>query len=74
MKQASPSRKAQTLDLFAPPPDPAPPPPAPTPYLSEGPPTPYWDYCPNCSAPLQNAGCKYRCTRCHYFMSCSDFD
>ena len=34
----------------------------------------YWDYCPNCSARLQNQGCKYRCPRCHYFMSCSDFD
>lgn len=34
----------------------------------------YWDFCPNCSARLHNAGCKYRCPRCHYFMSCSDFD
>jgi len=34
----------------------------------------YWDYCPNCSSRLHNRGCKYRCTRCHYFMSCSDFD
>ncbi|RMH58104.1 MAG: hypothetical protein D6685_12290 [Bacteroidetes bacterium] len=34
----------------------------------------YWDYCPNCSARLYNVGCKYRCPRCHYFMSCSDFD
>ncbi len=34
----------------------------------------YWDFCPNCSARLHNAGCKYRCARCHYFMSCSDFD
>ncbi len=37
-------------------------------------PGPYWDYCPNCSARLYNVGCKYRCPRCHYFMSCSDFD
>lgn len=34
----------------------------------------YWDYCPNCGHRLQNRGCKYRCPRCHYFMSCSDFD
>ena len=34
----------------------------------------YWDYCPNCGTHLHNAGCKYRCPRCHYFMSCSDFD
>jgi len=34
----------------------------------------YWDYCPNCSTALHNAGCKYRCPKCHYFMSCSDFD
>jgi hypothetical protein len=34
----------------------------------------YWDFCPNCSARLHNAGCKYRCPRCFYFMSCSDFD
>ena len=34
----------------------------------------YWVYCPNCSARLHNAGCKYRCPGCHYFMSCSDFD
>jgi acetyl-CoA carboxylase beta subunit len=34
----------------------------------------YWDYCPNCGSQLYNHGCKYRCPRCHYFMSCSDFD
>lgn len=34
----------------------------------------YWDYCPNCGHRLVNEGCKYRCTRCRYFMSCSDFD
>ena len=34
----------------------------------------YWDYCPNCGTHLHNAGCKYRCPKCHYFMSCSDFD
>lgn len=34
----------------------------------------YWDHCPNCGARLHNVGCKYRCLRCHYFMSCADFD
>ena len=34
----------------------------------------YWDFCPNCGTHLYNAGCKYRCPKCHYFMSCSDFD
>ena len=34
----------------------------------------YWDYCPNCSSRLHNRGCKYRCPKGHYFMSCSDFD
>lgn len=34
----------------------------------------YWDFCSNCGTELMNAGCKYRCPRCHYFMSCSDFD
>lgn len=34
----------------------------------------YWDHCPNCGARLHNVRCRYRCPRCHYFMSCSDFD
>lgn len=33
-----------------------------------------WDFCPNCGARLHNERCKRRCSRCHYFMSCSDFD
>lgn len=34
----------------------------------------YWRWCPRCGQELQNEKCKLRCTRCHYFMSCSDFD
>jgi hypothetical protein len=34
----------------------------------------WWDHCPLCGARLRNRGCKYRCPRCRYFMSCSDFD
>ena len=34
----------------------------------------YWRYCPQCGHELINEKCKLRCPRCHYFMSCSDFD
>lgn len=34
----------------------------------------WWDHCPLCGARLHNRGCKYRCPRCRYFMSCSDYD
>lgn len=33
-----------------------------------------WRWCPRCGHELQNEKCKFRCPRCHYFMSCSDFD
>jgi hypothetical protein len=54
----------------APPPTPVSPPRA---ARAAGAPAP-WDLCPNCGAELINERCKRRCTRCHYFMSCSDFD
>lgn len=34
----------------------------------------YWRWCPRCGHELHNEKCKLRCHRCHYFMSCSDFD
>ena len=34
----------------------------------------YWRWCPRCGHELHNEKCKLRCLRCHYFMSCSDFD
>ena len=34
----------------------------------------HWRYCPLCGHELINEKCKLRCLRCHYFMSCSDFD
>ena len=34
----------------------------------------WWDHCPLCGTRLHNQGCKYRCPKCRYFMSCSDFD
>ena len=30
-------------------------------------------YCPNCSRRLEERGCKLRCARCGYYMSCSDY-
>jgi ribosomal protein S27AE len=34
----------------------------------------YWRWCPRCGHELHNEKCKFRCPRCHYFMSCADFD
>jgi hypothetical protein len=34
----------------------------------------HWRFCPQCGHELINERCKLRCPRCHYFMSCSDFD
>jgi len=34
----------------------------------------YWRWCPRCGHELHNEKCKLHCPRCHYFMSCSDFD
>jgi hypothetical protein len=34
----------------------------------------HWRFCPQCGHELVNEKCKLRCPRCHYFMSCSDFD
>jgi hypothetical protein len=34
----------------------------------------YWRWCPRCGHELHNEKCKLRCEKCHYFMSCSDFD
>ena len=30
-------------------------------------------YCPRCSARLQQRSCKMICAACGYYMSCSDF-
>jgi hypothetical protein len=34
----------------------------------------HWRYCPRCGHELHNRKCRLTCPRCHYFMSCSDFD
>jgi hypothetical protein len=34
----------------------------------------HWRFCPQYVHELINEKCKLRCPRCHYFMSCSDFD
>jgi uncharacterized paraquat-inducible protein A len=34
----------------------------------------HWRWCPRCGHELENEKCKLRCPRCHYFLSCSDFD
>jgi len=41
---------------------------------SECAPGEYWRWCPRCGHELHNEKCKLRCPRCHYFLSCSDFD
>jgi tRNA(Ile2) C34 agmatinyltransferase TiaS len=30
-------------------------------------------YCPACDERLEDRGCKLKCPKCGYFMSCSDF-
>lgn len=32
------------------------------------------NFCPVCSAKLESHRCKMVCSRCGYFMSCSEFE
>ena len=36
----------------------------------------WWEVCLVCGAKLVNQKCRFVCSnpRCHYFMSCSEFD
>jgi Zn finger protein HypA/HybF involved in hydrogenase expression len=34
----------------------------------------HWRFCLQCGQEVITVKCKLRCPRCHYFMSCSDFD
>jgi hypothetical protein len=34
----------------------------------------HWRWCPQCGHELIDEKCKLRCPRCHYFISCPDFD
>ena len=36
----------------------------------------WWEFCPICGFRLRNQKCRFVCSnpRCHFFMSCSEFD
>jgi hypothetical protein len=36
----------------------------------------WWEFCPVCGCKLLNHKCRFVCSnpRCHFFMSCSEFD